>query len=290
MNYILENEYLALTISDSGAEMKSLIKKSDNIELLWNADKKYWGRTAPILFPLVGRVRDDHYTEHGLTYEMHQHGFARDSKFEMISKSSTEITFSLRSNSDTHKVYPYDFELQISYRICNNQVDVIWQVINPTDDTIYFSLGGHPAFMCPINSNESQTDYSFKLDSKSDNIICNRFDSGYVTDEPYDISLTDKKLNITSELFDNDALVIENNQIHQVSLIGPDNQTYLTIESNAPVFGLWSPPKKDAPFVCIEPWYGRCDSINYNGEWKDREYGNKLLSHDTFKGGFTILL
>lgn len=290
MNYLLKNEYLALTVTDAGAEMKSLINLSDDTELLWNGDKQYWGRTAPVLFPLVGRVKDDHYTENNSIYEMHQHGFARDSKFEMIEKSSSMITFSLRSSADTLKVYPYEFELRISYVLADNSLKIIWKVINPTDDDIYFSIGGHPGFMCPVNNNESQTDYYFELDCMNDSIICNSFDSGYVTDKPYTVSLNNRKLNITSNLFDNDALVIENNQIHRVSLNGPDNHTYLTLESDAPVFGLWSPPKKNAPFVCIEPWYGRCDSSNYNGEWKDRKFSNKLTGHNTFSGGFTLTL
>ncbi len=288
MEHILENDVIRLKTVSAGAEMKSLIRKSDGQEFLWEADPKFWGRTAPVLFPLVGKVKDDHYIENGKEYEMHQHGFARDMEFEVVSETGKSIVYVLRADDETKKVYPYEFELFITYTIVDNKVKVEWKVINPSDETIYFSIGGHPAFACPLNKQEKQSDYSFEIESKENNIVCNKFSDGYVTGDKYQVELKENKLPVSDNLFDNDALVVEDTQAEKVSLIDAQGNKYLTVSFAALVFGLWSPPKKNAPFVCIEPWYGRCDSINYKGEWKNREWGNKLEAGKEFKGGFGI--
>ena len=288
MENILENESIKLKTVSAGAEMKSLIRKSDGQEFLWKADPKFWGRTAPVLFPLVGKVKDDCYQENGKRYEMHQHGFARDMEFEVVSKSDKSIVYLLKSNEDTLKVYPYKFELFITYTIEGSRVNVEWKVVNPSDEDIYFSIGGHPAFACPLDTNEKQSDYSFVIGSKEDKLVCQKFSDGYVTGDKYFVALNDKKLPISENLFDEDALVVEDGQAKKVSLLDAQGNRYLTVSFVAPVFGLWSPPKKNAPFVCIEPWYGRCDNINYEGEWKNREWGNKLEACGEFKGGYDI--
>lgn len=288
MNYVLENDIIKLTVSSAGAEMKSLIRKNDGQELLWRADPKFWGRTAPILFPLVGRVVNDHYTENGIGYEMKQHGFGRDSEFNLISQTDSLLVFSLKDSEETKKKYPYRFELRISYSIESGKLGVRWTVINPSDGTIYFSLGGHPAFACPLKDGEKQSDYSFLIDTENDALTCSKFEDGYVTGDTYLCPLSDKKLAITPHLFDGDALVIENHQAQKVTLLDADQNPYLAVSFDAPVFGLWSPPGKEAPFVCIEPWYGRCDNKNFTGEWKDREWGKSLDAGKTFEGGFDV--
>ncbi len=288
MENILENELIRLKTVSAGAEMKSLIRKSDGQEFLWEADPKFWGRTAPVLFPLVGKVKNDCYVENGKKYEMHQHGFARDMEFEVVSRSDEKIVYLLKSNEDTLKVYPYKFELFIIYAIEGSKVNVEWKVVNPSDENIYFSIGGHPAFACPLDKKEKQSDYAFEIESGNDKIICERFNAGYVTGEKYTVKLENKKLRISEDLFDNDALILEDGQAGKVSLLDADGHKYLTVSFTAPVFGLWSPPKKSAPFVCIEPWFGRCDNINYNGDWKNREWGNKLEAEKEFNGGFDI--
>lgn len=288
MDYILENEKIRLKTVSAGAEMKSLVRKSDGQEILWEADPKFWGRTAPVLFPLVGKVKDDSYIENGKKYELHQHGFARDMEFEIVSKSDTSIVYLLKSNDNTLKVYPYKFELYIAYIIDGSKVNVEWKVVNPSDETIYFSIGGHPAFACPLDKKDEQSDYSFVVECEENKITCDEFCEGYVTGEKYFVELDNKRLPISRDLFDRDALVIENRQAGKVSLLDSNGNKYLTVSFEAPVFGLWSPPKKNAPFVCIEPWYGRCDNINYKGEWKNREWGNKLKSGDKFIGGYKI--
>ena len=290
MEYILENEVLKLKVVSAGAEMKSLTRKADGQEYLWKADPAFWGRTAPVLFPLVGKVVDDRYTENGVEYQMSQHGFARDKEFTCVSQTEEEIQFSLCQDEETKKVYPYDFELVVAYKLSGNDVEVTWTVKNPTTDTIYYSLGGHPAFACPLKDGESQTAYSFALETDKDAVVCTKFVDGYVTGETKEVALQNKVLPIDAHLFDEDALVIENNQVHKVSLLDANKEEYLTVSYDAPVVGLWSPPKKNAPFVCIEPWYGRCDRADFKGEWKEREWGNALNANEEKSGGYVITI
>ena len=290
MEYILENEVLKLKVVSAGAEMKSLTRKADGQEYLWKADPAFWGRTAPVLFPLVGKVVDDRYTENGVEYQMGQHGFARDKEFTCVSQTEEEIQFSLCQDEETKKVYPYDFELVVAYKLSGNDVEVTWTVKNPTTDTIYYSLGGHPAFACPLKDGESQTAYSFALETDKDAVVCTKFVDGYVTGETKEVALQNKVLPIDAHLFDEDALVIENNQVHKVSLLDANKEEYLTVSYDAPVVGLWSPPKKNAPFVCIEPWYGRCDRADFKGEWKEREWGNALNANEEKSGGYVITI
>ena len=288
MEYILENDVLKLKVVSAGAEMKSLTRKADGQEYLWKADPAFWGRTAPVLFPLVGKVVNDKYMENGVEYKMGQHGFARDREFDCVSQSSEEIQFVLHQDEETKKVYPYDFELVVAYKLCGNEVEVKWTVKNPSDETIYYSLGGHPAFACPLKEGESQTTYSFALETDKDTIVCAKFVDGYVTGETKEVALKNKILPMDEHLFDEDALVIENHQVQKVSLLDANGEAYLAVSYDAPVVGLWSPPKKQAPFVCIEPWYGRCDRSDYKGEWKEREWGNALEAGQEQVGGYQI--
>jgi galactose mutarotase-like enzyme len=155
MNAILENEIIKITVSDKGAELTSLVRKKDNAEFIWQADPKYWGRHAPILFPIVGRVKNNKYRIEYKEYSLSQHGFARDMNFKKVEKNSDNILFKLNWNQETLKVYPYKFELYVKYEIKDNRVDISYEVKNLDDRDIYFSIGAHPGFNCPMeNDNE----------------------------------------------------------------------------------------------------------------------------------------
>ncbi len=296
MNYTIENEQISLTVSTLGAQMQSLKNKENGLEYLWQRDKQFWGRTAPVLFPIVGKIVNDEYRCDGKTYKLGQHGFARDMEFELTSQTEDTLTFTLKSNEETLKLYPYQFELAITYFILGNKVDVRWDVKNTDSKEIYFSIGGHPAFNCPILPDTKQTDYRIGIDSLNEKIVYHEFEDGYVTDNYKEFPLVDGGIQITEHTFDHDAYVIEpdtitkNSQAYAYSLIDPNGKKYVTVTSAAPLMGLWSPPKKSAPFVCIEPWYGRCDHKDFQGEWQEREWGNRLDVAETFEGGFTIAI
>ena len=206
---------------------------------------------------------------------MGQHGFARDMEFQLKSQVASEIWFTLSASEETLQKYPYPFLLEIGYELCGCTVVVKWRVASPTGEPIWFSIGGHPAFLCPIDPGTDQTQYKLLFDAKTQ-VVSSCIEGGLVSKEKKTYALRNGALPVTADLFDNDALVIEGDQAHSVALARPDGSPYLTVEFDAPLFGVWSPPKKKAPFICIEPWYGRCDSADFTGDFKEREWGQKL--------------
>lgn len=220
---------------------------------------------------------------------MMQHGFARDLEFEMIScQPESEIWFERKSDTETLEKYPYEFILKLGYKLLPNGVSVLWQVENPASEALPFSIGGHPAFNCPIDADKKQTDYQIFLDAK-DEVISSKINKiGLATGEKERFSLQNGLLPITENLFDEDALVIEHDQAKTVALCNEKGEPYLTVTMDAPLFGIWSPPHKNAPFICIEPWYGRCDQENFEGDLTEREWGNLLAPSDVWKREYQI--
>lgn len=288
--YQIENETLLLKVTSLGAEMKSLVNKKTGQEYLWHADAAYWGRTAPILFPLVGNYKNKKSTFEGETYTMSQHGFARDMEFDFISQTEQEIWFALTSSEETLQTYPFHFCLAVGYRLKGRSVEVIWKVENTDKKVMYFSIGGHPAFNCPIRADENQTAYKIAFD-REESIVCSVIgEDGLLSDEKEEWKLSDGKLDITEHMFDQDALIIENHQAQKVALVTPSKEEYLTVEFDAPLFGIWSPKGKHAPFICIEPWYGRCDRSEFSGNLEEREWANELEPGKEFEAGYTITI
>jgi galactose mutarotase-like enzyme len=289
MKHTISNSRLSIAVDTFGAELKSLKRKSDGREYMWDAKPEYWKRTSPVLFPIVGSLSDGQYTYNGNSYEMSQHGFARDKEFELVESTDDELKFVLRSDSETKAKYPFDFELEIGYKINDDNVKVSWFVKNKSNKDMYFSIGGHPAFNCPVNEDDDKTDYKLKVDAKEVLLSSVIGKGGTLTSRKKAFPLNkDGYMNITKNLFDDDALIIEDHQAHEVSLCTPDNEPYITVSFDAPLFGIWSPVGKDAPFVCIEPWYGRCDRTAFKGDLSKREWGNHLTPGETFNASYNI--
>ena len=288
--YQLENERIKIKINETGAELVSLQSKKTGLEYMWCGDKAYWGRTSPILFPVVGGCKNNSFSFQGTNYPVARHGFARDEKFELYTETKDEVWFVLSSNEETKKRYPFEFELLLGYRIMEDQVSVLWKVHNKSDEAMYFSIGGHPAFNCPIFENTSQSEYFLHFDGASTITSSGINDAGLLTTNKVDYQLKDGKLPITRDLFDKDALVIEGNQCHKVSLLTPEKVPYLSVIFDAPLFGVWAPVGGEAPFVCIEPWYGRCDREEFEGNLEEREWGNMLKAGDAFLASYLIKL
>ena len=287
--FSLENDKIRIEIDSHGAELKSLVKKETGAEYMWCADTKYWGRTSPVLFPFVGNVSGKQYRTKGKIYDMGQHGFARDMEFTLESQTDNEIWFVLRSNEETLAKYPYEFVLKLGYRLDGAKVEVLWHVENPSEEELPFAIGGHPAFYCPVTSGVKQSDCYIQFDVAGP-LKCSTIDGYLVGDRVDTYALEDGMLRIDEHLFDNDALIIEKQNIKKVSLCDPKKQVFLTIELDAPLFGIWRPADPGAPFVCIEPWYGRSDRIGYAGELRDREYENVLAAGENWDVGYTILV
>ena len=288
MDARLKNEHMTIAVSSLGAELRSVVK--DGRELMWSGDPLYWGRRSPVLFPFVGASKNKSYTHKGQTYPMGQHGFARDLEFELIETGENRLLYELKDSEKTREIYPFAFLLQIEYTLTNTSVGVRYTVMNPGGEPLFFSIGAHPAFVFPFEP-EGSGNYRlrFMKDGKSVELLLSGkvLKDGLISNETYEILSPDGYVTPSRELFMGDALVLEEQQADRVSLIGPAGE-YLRVDFRAPVLGIWSPAGKDAPFVCIEPWYGRADGENFDGEICDKEYGNTLHAGESFSGGFTI--
>lgn len=288
MQTVLENEILKVTVNHFGAELASVIKKDTGVEYLWNADEAFWKRSAPVLFPFVGSLKNKEFMYDGKAYPMGQHGFARDTEFSFVSNTGEEAWFSLSSDDSTYEKYPFAFTLEIGYILDGPTLKVVWKVVNEDEKQMHFSIGGHPAFMCPLNGEGKQTDYFITFDTEKDLTYSKLSENGLVYKKDNVLATNGGKTQVTEHLFDEDALVVEGSQAHEVSLCKPDGTPYLTVSFDAPLFGLWSPAKKNAPFICIEPWYGRCDSEEFAGTLEEREYGHTLEVGEQFEVSFDI--
>ncbi len=279
MLYFLENDVLKLSVDTHGAELSSIFNKKENKEMLWQGDPEFWGRKSPVLFPVVGKYKNGKTTYNGEEYALGQHGFARDSEFALIEETESKLSFELTSNEETLAKYPFKFRLICSFELKNNKIIVGWYIENIDDKKIYFSIGAHPAFYCE----KSKTVLSMNGENLKYNLINS---DGLYTKPKHDV---DNSFVLHDNVFDNDALIIENSDVTKVSLIDNDKE-YLSVKFDAKIFGIWSPAKKNAPFVCIEPWYGRCDADDFNGDITQREWSNSLEVNDNWYKEYEIII
>lgn len=283
----LSNSQLSIQISSHGAELCSI--SCEGKEYLWQADPTYWKRHSPVLFPIVGSLWENRYRHEGQTFELTQHGFARDMDFELISESADEVCYRLTDNEETHLKYPFSFSLEIGYRILGRQIEVIWRVKNTDERTMHFQIGAHPAFYFPdYNASNPHRGY-FGFDRPDGLHYILISEKGCVAaDKSYPLALSDGLLPLDIHTFDKDALILEDSQVKEVTLYDCQRKPVLALHFDAPVVGLWSPPAKNAPFVCIEPWYGRCDRAGYTGEYQEKDWMQHLQPGEVFNGGYVI--
>lgn len=285
----IKNEHLTVCVSEMGAELQS-IKDSEGREYLWQGGEK-WPRRSPILFPIVCSVNDDTYTVDGKEYHLPRHGFARDTEFELIAQGEHKVTFALHETEETLKVYPYRFNLAVSYRLSGNTIHVVWHVENTDTREIHFQIGGHPAFLAPGCKEDEPLKGVIALDNKGPLKGIKSYIDG--THEMTEIALDgikDGLIAFDDAFFANDSVKIFNCQTHQACLLNPDGTPAVTVDYKCPIIAFWSPYQKCAPFVCIEPWYGLGDPRGWKGEFKDKYYMNHLQPGASFMSEYTITI
>ena len=290
MRYVLENEKLRVEIDSYGAELKSVKDKLTNQEYMWQGDPKYWGRTSPVLFPFVGKLKNDSSLHEGKTYTMKQHGFARDMEHQILSKTETEIYFKLVTSEETLKNFPFSFALSIGYELTGNELKVLWKVSNYSmNKHMHFGIGAHPAFNCPIHGEDSKAGYKLYFGGV-DEIRHHGNDpvTGLSVEEDLVLPLENHRATITPEFFDRCTYIIEGRQTNEVGIEDPDGNRFVTVLFDMPLFALWSPEGKNAPFLCIEPWCGRCDSVDFEGTLKARAFDNCLEAGNSFNTSYII--
>ena len=287
---VLENQDLLLEIHSHGGGLTRIYDKNHCREVLWEGTPTIWGRHAPILFPFIGKLYGGTYRFEGKEYPMSAHGFARDMEFELLSKTEDTVWYGLKDTEETYEKYPFHFRLEAGHRLDGNCVHVMWKVTNTGESNLYFMLGGHPAF----KTLDGGSIYDFTLDfyRKEDEPLHYQApnEAGYQVDGlSGQLALESGKAAIVPGFF-HKALtyIFDQGQVEKVSLLLPGGQPYVTIHCQGiPFFGVWT-MEETHPFVCLEPWFGRCDKDGYQGGLEDREGEVSLEPGQEFRAGYVM--
>ncbi|WP_278905531.1 aldose 1-epimerase family protein [Leyella stercorea] len=285
----LHNELLTVEVSDLGAELQS-IKDDEGKEYLWQGDDRYWGRRSPILFPIVCGLWKGTYRTEGDTYQMGRHGFARDMNFRVLKKADDRLTYVLSDTEATLRQYPYRFMLSVTYKLVENEIHVIWHVHNTDTREIHFQIGAHPAFNLPGVKEGEPIKGCLRFDrgDKIERIYGNH--EGCITDDRYELEGCNGGLwAFNEESFKDDAVIIDKCQLREIEILDPQTaRPAVTVSFNAPCVGIWTPYGKNAPFLCIEPWYGVHDHYEYRGQFRDKYLMNHLQPGASFMSEYII--
>lgn len=266
----LENEFLRISIRNSGAELVSIKGVKDQKEYLWQGDPEYWPRRAPVLFPIVGKLRNNCYHLDGQTYTLPQHGLARNRMFDLESSSLDSAVYMLPASNETRKVYPFDFELMIKYELKEKTLFVIYTVLNKGTQALPFSIGGHPGFNVQLYDGEQFSDYYLEFkDPETENRYL--LDDGLFSGDTEPILEQQRFLELSHKLFEKDAIVLKDIESEEVQLKSKNSPYHLRFSfPGFPYFGIWS-TVKPAPFVCLEPWFGLADRSDSEGDLFQKE-------------------
>ena len=265
----LRSDTLSVRISSQGAEMQS-IKTAAGLELLWQADPAVWARHAPHLFPIVGRLKNNALHHEGKSYQLSQHGFARDLPFVCESSSDGSCTMLLKDSEQTREHYPFAFELRITHRLQNNALEIIYVVRNPAASDLLCSVGTHPAFAWPLSANADRAQHKLVFDQAEPAPI-RRLHGGLVKSETYPTPVQGREMPLSDALFVDDVIFFDSLKSRSLKYIAPDVAGAPVIHidfKDFPHLGIWTKP--GAPFVCIEPWQGHASPQEFDGEFRDK--------------------
>ena len=270
MKITLQNQNLVVAIQSKGAELCSMQSKANGREFLWQADPAHWPKHSPVLFPIVGKVKENAYSHSGKTYNLPRHGFAREMDFSLIELSESKAVFQLCSSAESKTVYPFDFDFQICYHLIKNELHTSYTVKNIGKETLYYNVGAHPAFALPLDF----TNYNLVFPGDS-TLTTFELDQELISNSTHQIHLENNSLPLSYSLFEKDALVFKQLDSKLVTLF-ENNKPLLQVSfADFPNLGIWTKPQ--APFICIEPWLGYADTVDASGVLSEKE-GIQLLA------------
>ncbi len=286
--FVIENDIIKVGILSKGAELCSIVKKQTGNEYIWQADPGIWANHAPVLFPIVGGLKNGSYTYEGKEFHLPRHGFVRNNKnIELRDQTEDSLTFILSQSEETLKNYPFQFNLEIKYHLTENNLEVSHKVSNPGEKPLYFSIGGHPAFNVPLYSAEEYEDHYLEFDRKLDlktNLLTN---DGLISSQTKLVTENSGRINLHKDLFNKDALISRDIQSKRITLKSKKSGEILSVEfEDFNDLGIWAKPA--APFLCIEPWLGHADLENTTGDIKTKEGIIELMPSADFSASYTI--
>ena len=280
----IKNEELTVDISTLGAELQSV--RGGNEEYLWQGDPAVWSGRAPVLFPICGGLKDDKYTLNGKEYTLPRHGFGRKSEFTLESEAGNKAVFLLTSTEETKAVYPFDFELRISYELDGKSIKIGYDVLNKSKEDMYFSIGSHEAYSTP----EGIEEYYLKFEKK-ERLTHNTLKDGVLLNEYIVLGEDTDELPLKYEYFDIDALTLLNLKSRKVSLCKKDGTKKITVDFNGfDYMFIWTKPGANAKYFCIEPWCGIPDFEGSSYDITEKKGINKIEPEKTFSRVHTITI
>jgi galactose mutarotase-like enzyme len=288
-NVVIENDKLRVEILKKGAEIASVVSKNGDTEYVWQADATIWGRHAPLLFPIVGKLKDDRYEYNGSTYHMSQHGFARDMVFKVDDHKESYVKLALEATDETLAKFPFRFLLEVEYSLDENQLSTKYTVTNlDNDENMYFSIGAHPGFKVPLDSGTKFEDYYIEIDPVvTRNFIPVNKEVLVQTDKTY--RTNQSKFDLSRDLFKDGVLIIETAGDTTVTLASDKSDRKIVMKYTAmPYLGFWSTYPDEAAFVCIEPWCGVADAHDTNGKLQEKRGILSLNPEATFDVNYQI--
>ena len=280
MTTSISNSKITAQIKHLGAELCSL-KKSTNIEYIWEGNPKYWGKHSPILFPIVGTLKNNSFSYNNIEYNLSRHGFARDMEFELVQKKENSATFSLKSSAETLKIYPFEFELHIIYTLKENSLSIDYQVINTNNNLMPFSIGAHPAFSLVGNFE----DYSIEFDQQEP-LEYFLLENDLISNNTKKLEVANKQIPLNYDLFSNDALIFKHLKSNSLTIIRGLKPILKVTFADFPNLGIWT--KEKAPFICIEPWFGYSDTNKNSGNLFEKEGIQILNPKEKFNSTYSI--
>tara|TARA_R110000868_G_scaffold193786_3_gene438996 strand:+ start:4223 stop:5071 length:849 start_codon:yes stop_codon:yes gene_type:complete len=275
----LLNSNLTAKINTIGAELFSLV--SNGKEYIWEGDPVYWGKHSPILFPIVGTLKNNTYTYNNDTYHLSRHGFARDNEFKLIDQKEDSATFSMESSAETLKVYPFEFELQLIYTLEDKSLKIQYKVINKENRRMPFSIGAHPALALP----GALENYSMQFELEEP-LVYDLLDTDLISNKTKTLSTIEHKVALNYPLFENDALIFKTLKSNYLTIFEHQNPLIRMHYEDFPHLGIWT--KNNASFLCIEPWFGYSDSIESTGNIMEKEGIQILEPKAIFSSQFSI--
>ena len=276
----LSNSQISVAIKTLGAELCS-IKNKLNREFMWEGNPNFWGKHSPVLFPIVGTLKNNTFYHNDTKYTLTRHGFARDMEFELIEKTEDSATFSIQSNSATLLNYPFEFELQIQYTLINTTVEIDYKVVNKDNSEIPFSIGAHPAFALPSSFEDYNLDFE-----KVEPLEYTLLENDLVSQQTEKIHTDTNRVPLTYELFKRDALIFKKLQSNSLTIIEEEKPILKVHFQDFPSLGIWT--KVGASFICLEPWFGYSDTTESNGNLFEKEGVIVLEANAKFQAKFSI--
>ena len=261
MIFTAENNTFSLGVKEMGAELTSLKSKKTGIEYIWDGNTDIWYGQSPILFPIIGRLLDDKYRLNGIEYTMPKHGIVRKKPFKLVKQTENSLTFVQTDDEESLKMYPYHFELEVEFKLTENGLSVTHTVHNKNDPVMYYSFGAHPAFNCEIGD--------YLEFSENEELLTERIDhDSILIEEKFPVEIDKNRLNITKDLFVDDALILSGYKSKAISLKSDNHNRVVKFNFDSPLLGIWAKP--DAPYVCIEPWWGVNDNYDKKSDLSEK--------------------